>query len=85
MAREQDSRKPHMHAAMDNVTKAANFIEKPFFYESVTGPLDDRPLGSASWLPIMAVAYFASLTMLKPLAGAKWLQKPVKLLVSHCI
>ena len=56
----------------------ANFIEKPFFYQWATGILDERPLGSASWLPVMAVAYFVSLTALKPFAGVKWLQKPLK-------
>jgi len=56
----------------------ANFIEKPFFYQWGTGPLDERPLGSGEWLPYMAIAYFVSLTALKPLAGASWLQKPLK-------
>lgn len=56
---------------------AANSIEKPFFYQ-FTDALDERPLGSASWLPIMAAAYFVSLTALKPFAGATWLQKPLK-------
>ena len=39
---------------------------------------DDWPLGDAMWLPIMAVAYFVSLTALRPLAGAAWLQRPLR-------
>lgn len=65
-------------AALSNMTSVLP-IEKPFFYE-FSGPLDERPLGSGTIVPIMAILYLVSLTALKPLAGAKWLQTPLKYL-----
>jgi len=62
----------------NSTSVTAAFLEKPFVYQWATGPLDERPFGSAAWLPIMAIVYFASLTALKPFAGAKWLQTPLK-------
>jgi len=54
-------------------------LEAPFKYEwAIRQNLDERPLGVGSWLPIMALAYFGSLSALKLFAGTKSLQAPLK-------
>ena len=57
------------------IMTVADMLEKPFIFDWALGPADDRVLGQASVLPFMAIAYFVSLTILKPFAGAAWLQK----------
>jgi hypothetical protein len=56
-----------------------SIIEGPFKYEWAVDVPDNRPLGHALYLPVLAVVYLASLTLLKALlAGATWLERPLK-------
>lgn len=53
-------------------------LEDPFKFEWAVRDMDKRPFGEGSWLPTMALTYFASLTVLRLFAGAESLKMPLK-------
>ena len=51
---------------MSTLRSVIDSLEAPFRFEwAVDASKDDRPFGDASWLPIMAIVYFMTLTVTK--------------------
>ena len=70
---------PALMAANTTLRSLQSVIEDPWRYEWAIDAPDKRPFGAAVYLPVMAIVYLASLTVLKALlAGAAWLERPLK-------